>query len=190
MVMMTSKHSSSSDLSILTVATESLSMDDSASSCCSCPLEGEHIQKRVSFGSIQVREYERIPGDHPETSMGVPLTIGWAFKEQRAVPVPKSSGTNNNDKKRKNVPRLGAMTRKRLLMDEFNIPMHEIRFAEKELEKFKKQQLKGEQQPSTSSSKKQLLNVKSIRKGLLKRCGWKKSIQVPACSPSSIALAA
>ncbi|KAG7363851.1 hypothetical protein IV203_037052 [Nitzschia inconspicua] len=128
-------------------------------SCLTSSSRRSHSSSSVSFGSVHIRDYERIPGDHPETSLGVPLSLGWAFRERHAVSVhqwekQKMDKFLEDDtaivlKPRKatggcggasgNVRRLGAMTRKRLLMDEFNVPLQEITQAERELSKFKKQ---------------------------------------------------
>merc|ERR1711935_891349 len=34
-------------------------------------------ERSVSFGPIHVRQYERIVGDHPETKVGISLSLGW-----------------------------------------------------------------------------------------------------------------
>ncbi|KAG7339974.1 hypothetical protein IV203_006377 [Nitzschia inconspicua] len=183
-------------------------------SCLSSSSRRSHSSSSVSFGSIHIRDYERIPGDHPETSLGVPLSLGWAFRERHAVSVhqwekQKMDKFLEDDtaivlKPRKatggcggasgNVRRLGAMTRKRLLMDEFNVPLQEITQAERELSKFKKQlekqrqsELKAVLDPSTTQEddeleeldgngkprkrkhKKRKSLVNSLRKGVLNK---------------------
>ena len=47
------------------------------------------IARSVTFGKIQIREFERIVGDHPMVSdlRGPPLSIGWGYNECDAVPV-------------------------------------------------------------------------------------------------------
>ena len=44
-------------------------------------VEGNH---RVSFSTVEVKEYPIIPGVNPAVSMGVPLTIDWAPLREQA----------------------------------------------------------------------------------------------------------
>ena len=62
--------------------------EDSSSSSSSSPVEaqdGETIPKRavfhrrVSFASLEIREYPVIPGDHPLCSSGCPIELGWDY---------------------------------------------------------------------------------------------------------------
>jgi hypothetical protein len=65
--------------------------------------------KAVSFGTILIREYERIPGDHPETSMGVPLTIGWKFVQRKPVSVEDFERSQSKlRRKRRQISTLGS----------------------------------------------------------------------------------
>jgi hypothetical protein len=89
---------------------------------------------RVSFGEIQVREFERIVGDHPETRIGVPLTIGWAFHEKQPVSIERYEA----DRLPKGNLRMSSITRKNILHNVFGIPEEELRAAEKEVQKIKK----------------------------------------------------
>ena len=44
------------------------------------------MNKRVSFGSVSMREYDRIVGDNPGgRTAGPPLGIGWSFTETKDV---------------------------------------------------------------------------------------------------------
>ena len=144
----------------------------------------------VSFGLVEVREYERIAGDHPETTYGVPLGIGWAFKDKIPVSVDKLSKRRRHQARRhtKGVPsstasiassrstsrctRLGAMARKNLLHKEHDVPLLEIREAEKALEKYKKKIEALKEHGGVSIEEKKSTGLRKLRKGLLKRCGF------------------
>jgi hypothetical protein len=120
----------------------------------------------VQFSSVQVREYERIAGDHPGTTMGVPLTIGWKFVQQKPQNVDAYEERKDEQRRRRSrrmttatstdrdcddhdddhelsfittVKRLDPIRRKKLLLDEFGVPLEDIRYAERTLEKFKRQ---------------------------------------------------
>jgi len=108
-----------------TVVTEVFS-DDSSSS------DDEH--RRVSFGAIQVREYERVVGDHPDTRIGVPLSIGWGYIEHDMIPIEKYESERSS----KGNLRMSSITRKNILHNVFGIPEEELRDAEKEVQKIKK----------------------------------------------------
>ena len=143
-------------------------------SCCSSRTTtttiNQHRRERqsssVSFTTVEIRDYERVPGDHPQTSFGVPLTIGWAYKPRGLMSIDRyEKETDKSTKCGKQPKRLGAMTRKKLLMDEFNIPLKEITDAEKALKKYKKL-LNGDETTPPTSGKANGIKWKSIRKGL------------------------
>jgi hypothetical protein len=145
-------------------------------------------QRRVSFGFVEVREYERIAGDHPETSMGVPLAIGWKFKAQPIQSIDRYTNERRGRNKCKPV-RLGAMTRKKLLLEVSDVPLCEIRMAELALKKYKKkmQTIKeGENKVPEETKSKNIF--RGLRKGIMKRCGM-KAVVVVADLPTSMAVA-
>lgn len=43
-----------------------------------------HKCKMLSWGTVQVRSFPTIPGDHPDTRQGPPLTIGWDHVEEES----------------------------------------------------------------------------------------------------------
>lgn len=90
--------------------------------------------RRISFGAIHIREYERIVGDHPDTRIGVPLSIGWAFVERESIPI---ENYESNRVPKGNL-RMSSITRKNILHNTFGIPEEELRDAEKEVQKIKK----------------------------------------------------
>ena len=89
---------------------------------------------RVSFGDVQVREYERVVGDHPDTRIGAPITIGWGYFQRQDSPLDQYESERTS----KGLLRMSSITRKNLLHNVFGIPEEEIRDAEKEVQKIKK----------------------------------------------------
>jgi hypothetical protein len=105
-------------------------------------------KKVVSFGSIYIRQYERIIGDHPETKVGVPVSIGWKYyddKEQYNNPISIDEYENFrlcDNKKRgssKYLLRMSSITRRNMLLHVFDIPEQELIQAEKETKRIKRQ---------------------------------------------------
>jgi hypothetical protein len=101
-------------------------------------------KKAVSFGLIQVREYNRVVGDNPTVRVGPPMSIGWEFVQKQAVPVddyekikrPRTSGLRI----------MGSITRKSILRYEFQVSLEDIRAAEKIIQKIQRQRCRTIQQ--------------------------------------------
>ena len=52
--------------------------------------DGQQVQTTsVSFGVVQVREYNRISGNHPDVTDGPSLAIDWGFIQNDDVKVSK-----------------------------------------------------------------------------------------------------
>lgn len=100
-------------------------------------------RRSVSFGPIHVRQYERIVGDHPETKVGVPLGIGWAYNEDEDHPDGISIERYEADRIRKGKVRMSSITRKNMMLHVFGLPEEEIKTAEKRSAKLRKQKEKA-----------------------------------------------
>jgi hypothetical protein len=137
-----------SDMSEDTVRTELSSLSGDSSS----------DERRVSFGAIEVREYERIIGDHPLTKVGVPLSLGWGYYERDSVPIAKYE----SERVSKNTLRMSSITRKNILHNVYGIPEEELRAAEKEVRiinsRNQKHQRETELKNKTKSTLKKLGN--------------------------------
>merc|ERR1739841_190423 len=96
-------------------------------------------RRSVSFGPIHVRQYERIVGDHPETKVGVPLAIGWAYYEDERHPDGISIDRYESDRIRRGKVRMSSIARKNMMLHVFKFPEEEIKQAEKRSIKLKKQ---------------------------------------------------
>lgn len=92
-------------------------------------------RKNVRFSEIKVREYNRTIGDHPE-AFGPPITIGWEFIENPATPLDKYE--SERPTRRRNL-RLSSVTRKNLLVNVFQVDEEEIRKADNEVKRIRKQ---------------------------------------------------
>mmetsp|Transcript_5434 Transcript_5434/g.15994 ORF Transcript_5434/g.15994 Transcript_5434/m.15994 type:complete len:201 (+) Transcript_5434:178-780(+) len=136
---------SQASLSETTQATEALSSEISladgksteltaSSSSSTSSLSSSSSSTRVSFGDVQIREYERIVGDHPDTKIGVPLALGWHYSEQELQTV----DYYEEHKTSKGILRMSSITRKNILREVFGIPDDELRNAEKEVQRIRK----------------------------------------------------
>ncbi|CAB9516920.1 expressed unknown protein [Seminavis robusta] len=132
-------------------------------------------KKSVSFGSIQIREYNRVVGDHPDVQVGPPISIGWDFVEHES----KSLDTYEADRPpRKFLRRLSSITRKNMLANVFGVPEEEIRAAEKEVqaiiksrERTNKASKRGSALKSATKKMKRVMLGESLMKGLAAAAG-------------------
>uniref|UniRef100_A0A7S1UXP2 Uncharacterized protein n=1 Tax=Grammatophora oceanica TaxID=210454 RepID=A0A7S1UXP2_9STRA len=88
--------------------------------------------EKVRFGSVSVREYERIVGDHPDCRVGPPIAIGWGFVEQGDRSLDNFEAERSTNR-RKSI-RLTSITRRNILHHLYGIPEKEIRMSEKEVQ--------------------------------------------------------
>merc|ERR1739848_269573 len=102
---------------------------------CSDDENHSRQERSVSFGPIHVRQYERIVGDHPDTKVGVPLAIGWAYYEDDRYPEGISIDRYECDRIRKGKKRMSSITRKNILLNVFEISADEIAQAEERSKK-------------------------------------------------------
>jgi hypothetical protein len=150
--------------SIPTVKSESNLSDSGEITVATDSSESSYESQRVSFGAIHVREFERIVGDHPETLVGVPLSLGWAYHQKGAV----SIETYESDRIRKGNLRMSSITRKNILHNVFGIPEDELRAAEKEVQKIKKSKERSSKQSKFAAKKESALKRvgRKIRRAL------------------------
>ncbi|CAB9511952.1 expressed unknown protein [Seminavis robusta] len=101
----------------------------------------------VGFRSIQIREFERIVGDHPDvTHGGPPLGIGWDYVEGDVLDIDEYEkqksdyiAANSDTPWLIGLRRMSSGRRRDLLGIEFNVPLDEIIEAELQVELVKKQ---------------------------------------------------
>ena len=96
----------------------------------------------VSFGTVQVREYERIVGDHPCVSdEGPPLSLGWGYYDDGIeTPIDDFEMTHGPyPYKQRGFQPLNGEARRIILQTFFDVSRSEIREAQKEVARTKKQ---------------------------------------------------
>jgi hypothetical protein len=95
-------------------------------------------QAACSFSVVNIREHERIAGDNPCVSKGVPLSIGWGYVQHQSIELDyyeKNKGPSR-DKVELLVP---PEIRLRMLKDEFGVSTDKINAAVKEVSITKRQ---------------------------------------------------
>jgi hypothetical protein len=107
-------------------------------------------RKAVSFGLIQVREYNRVVGDNPAVSNGPPMSIGWEFVQKEAVPVHVYEKRKLS--RRTSDLRMGNFTRKCILREDCGFSWEEIRAAEKRVRKIQRQRRQTIQRGETTTA--------------------------------------
>lgn len=126
----------------------STSTDSLVSATASSTVSTASSKKSVKFGNVIIREYNRIPGDHPDTRAGPPITISWEYAEQPAKSL--DDYEQNRPTKRMNL-RLSSITRKNILRNVFEVSEGEIEAAEREARKVQKLREKTASQGKVSS---------------------------------------
>jgi hypothetical protein len=105
-----------------------LSLNDSYSLGTASAPPTTNMHRNVSFSHVNIREHERIAGDNPCVTSGVPLSIGWGSIQHPAINLDhyeKSKGPSR-DKIEMMVP---AAVRKQMLRDEFGVSLKEMNEA-------------------------------------------------------------
>ena len=96
--------------------------------------------KSVSFGVVQVREYERVVGDHPGVSdSGPALSLGWRYEENEVEVSVDSYERIHGSRKSNPIKPLKGTTRRIVLEVYFHVPKSEIYAAQREVAGTKQQ---------------------------------------------------
>jgi|Transcript_17781 hypothetical protein len=81
---------------------------------------------RVRFSEIQIREYDRIIGDHPECTVGPALALGWDYEAKEVVSLDSYEATRPPRRKLGHLA-LTSITRKNMMMNRFGFTEEEIK---------------------------------------------------------------
>ena len=124
------KKDGSSIQSIMTRSDIRKSIDSTSSTEASHSTGGFRKRGNVKFSHMDLREYERVPGDNPCVRAGVPLAIGWKHVQHDPICLDdyESGKGPPRDKIEMMVP---ASVRRSMLRDEFGASRHDLNAAMK-----------------------------------------------------------
>lgn len=87
------------------------------------------LERRVSFGSVEVREFNRTAGDHPDCREGPPMSLDWKYVEKQPISVDHYELEGRQ--RRSGLFALSSTIRKEILAFGFLVPVEELVAAEK-----------------------------------------------------------
>ena len=98
--------------------------------------DADEVQRetKIRFGSVIVREYNQVMGDHPEVKVGPPISLGWLYEERAALPL----DDYEESRPKKRLMKLTSITRKNLLLNVYGYSEEEIKSTEKEIQKIRR----------------------------------------------------
>jgi hypothetical protein len=81
--------------------------------------------RRCAFSFVDIREHERIAGDNPCVTSGVPLSIGWGYYQNKSIELDHYE-LNKGPPRDKIEMMVPAAVRRKMLNDEFGVSVTEI----------------------------------------------------------------
>mmetsp|Transcript_27703 Transcript_27703/g.51554 ORF Transcript_27703/g.51554 Transcript_27703/m.51554 type:complete len:176 (-) Transcript_27703:199-726(-) len=89
----------------------------------------------VRFSVVEIREFDRVIGDHPDTREGLSLSIGWDYSERDAVSLDEYEGDREYQPRRsKNDLKLTPRMKRKVMKRGFGVSKDEIEKAERKVE--------------------------------------------------------
>ena len=100
------------------------------------PKRSCNCRRRVSFGSVQTREYSRTVGDNPACRYGPPLALGWEYSDNTCAEISVDAHQLKRVWRQSVAGHvlypLSVSERRNLLKWEWQVPMEDMVAAEKE----------------------------------------------------------
>lgn len=87
------------------------------------------VQRRTSFATISIREYEQTIGDSPSCLEGAPLSLSWTFHEGQDIPFEEYEQARQPCRRRRSELVLGAHERRNKLVQS-GVPVSAVLRAE------------------------------------------------------------
>ena len=106
-------------------------------------------RKSVHFGSVQIRQYDRVLGDNPGCSIGCPMSLGWNYTALDAISLDQFEDDRINRPRRQ--LNMTSNMRRNILHYQLGYSHQEIDAVEEEIKTIKSQREKSKK--STNSGK-------------------------------------
>lgn len=87
------------------------------------------VQRRTSFATISVREYEQTIGDSPTCLEGAPISLSWTFREGQDIPFEEYEQARQPCRRRRSELVLGVQERRNKLVQS-GVPISDVLRAE------------------------------------------------------------
>lgn len=110
--------------------------------------EAELDEKKVHFGSVQIRNYERVLGDNPACSCGSPTSLGWKYTAMDPIPLDQYEGDRNPLRGRRQL-KMSPITRRNILHNILGYTHEEIDAAEEKMKVIRRQREKSKKLSSS-----------------------------------------
>uniref|UniRef100_A0A7R9ZJC8 Uncharacterized protein n=1 Tax=Craspedostauros australis TaxID=1486917 RepID=A0A7R9ZJC8_9STRA len=101
-------------------------------------LSAQQQKPHVSFGTVHVRHYERVIGNHPDVHFGIPLGIGWSYVDDESVEL----RSYHRSVQHKGCYKLSRQARRKIFHEEVGLSQEQTRAIEMKLDTKRKNQRK------------------------------------------------
>ena len=88
------------------------------------------VQRRTSFATISVREYEQTIGDSPSCLEGAPVTLGWSFQENRDISIEEYEQSRQPFRRRRRSDLILGVNERRTKLIESGVALSDVLRAE------------------------------------------------------------
>jgi hypothetical protein len=97
------------------------------------------LKRNVSFGNMQIREYNVALSDHPSCSYGPPIQLSWEYKEKEAMPLESYEASREGNRRQGHSLLLSFYERHFMLIKQAGYSKREIKETMREVERVKRE---------------------------------------------------
>ena len=97
------------------------------------------LKRNVSFGNMQIREYNVALSDHPSCSYGPPIQLSWEYQEKAVVPLESYEASREGNRRQGHSLLLSFYERHFMLIKQAGYSKREIKETMREVERVKRE---------------------------------------------------